>query len=145
LTTTIAHDETESGDEDEREPFYPNSAAWVAQWLCTTLEREPKRTFDWCSSWWDHPEAVQRLEALWLAWEHLRLDPGDGMSTWWVDHADPHLAVLCNPDVGPFGQCHTAHRSDIAPLHSDPIPDNRAGEPVPAMTDTTSDQGEDNA
>ena len=40
------------------------------------------------------------------------------MSTWWVDHADPQLAQLCNPDIGPFGHCHTTHGRDIAPLET---------------------------
>ncbi|MGV0111135.1 DUF4913 domain-containing protein [Arthrobacter sp. CP30] len=32
--------------------------------------------------------AVSRLNALWRAWETLRLDPGTGMSDWWRIHAD---------------------------------------------------------
>ncbi len=42
-----------------------------------------------------------RLEALWRAWEHLRQDPSTGMSVWWRNHADHHMAVLMDPD-GPF-------------------------------------------
>ena len=106
------------------EPAYPDSATWVARWLCPNLEREIKRTFEWCPQWWDHPEAVQRLEALWRAWEVLRLDGGTGMSTWWVDHADPQLALLCNPDIGPFGHCHTTHGRDITPLRTTDPPDD---------------------
>ena len=34
----------------------------------------------WCSQWWDHPEAVSRLEALWKAFE-VRRDPGTGAAT----------------------------------------------------------------
>jgi hypothetical protein len=106
------------------EPAYPNSALWVSGWLCPNLEREIKRTFEWCPQWWDHPEAVQRIEALWRAWEVLRLDGGIGMSTWWVAHADPQLALLCNPDIGPFGHCHTTHGRDIAALASTDPPDD---------------------
>ena len=106
------------------EPAYPDSATWVARWLCPNLEREIKRTFEWCPQWWDHPEAVQRIEALWRAWEVLRLDGGTGMSTWWVDHADPQLALLFNPDIGPFGHCHTTHGRDITPLRTTDPPDD---------------------
>jgi hypothetical protein len=106
------------------DPAFPDSATWVARWLCPNLEREIKRTFEWCPQWWDHPEAVQRLEALWRAWEVLRLHGGTGMSTWWVDHADHHLALLCNPDIGPFGHCHTTHGRDIAPLRTIDPPDD---------------------
>jgi hypothetical protein len=122
MTTNGA--EREDGPIGKPEPAYPNSAAWVAIWLCPNLEREIKRTFEWCPQWWDHPEAVQRLEALWRAWEILRLNGGTGMSTWWVDHADHHLALLCNPDIGPFGHCHTTHGRDVAPLRTTEPPDD---------------------
>ena len=46
----------------------------------------------WCPEWWRHAEAPSRLEALWRAWEHLRLDPATGMSVWFRDHADHHMA-----------------------------------------------------
>jgi hypothetical protein len=118
MTTT----EEEQGPTDE--PAFTNSAAWVAQWLCPNLEREIKRTFEWCPQWWDHPEAVQRIEALWRAWEFFRHADATGMSTWWTDHADPHLAILCNPDIGPFGHCHTTHGRDIAPLRTTEPPDD---------------------
>ncbi|WP_036923512.1 DUF4913 domain-containing protein [Propionicicella superfundia] len=55
----------------------------------------------WAAEWWRYDEAVARLEALWRAWESLRLDPATGMSVWWRDHADYHMSVLLDPD-GPF-------------------------------------------
>jgi len=62
----------------------------------------------WAPDWWSYEEAIDRLEALWRAWEFLRLDPSTGMSVWWRDHADHHMAVLLSPD-GPFrgasGKC----------------------------------------
>ena len=61
---TTNEPESEDGPIGAPEPAYPNSATWVARWLCPNLEREIKRTFEWCPQWWDHPEAVQRLEAL---------------------------------------------------------------------------------
>jgi hypothetical protein len=114
--------EEEQGPSDG--PAFTNSATWVEKWLCPNLEREIKRTFEWCSQWWDHPEAVQRIEALWRAWEFFRHADATGMSTWWTDHADPHLAILCNPDIGPFGHCHTMHGRDIAPLRTTKPPDD---------------------
>jgi hypothetical protein len=132
MSTTEAEEE-----KGPPEPAYPNSATWVARWLCPNLEREIKRSFEWCPQWWDHPEAVQRLEALWRAWEFLRLDGGTGMSTWWVDHADHHLALLCNPDIGPFGHCHTTHGRDIAPLRATEPPDDWPHWVTDAATDRT--------
>lgn len=57
----------------------------------------------WAADWWNYPEAVARLTALWRAWEHLRLDPGTGSSIWWRDHFDHHMAVLTGPE-GPFSE-----------------------------------------
>ncbi|MET8751684.1 DUF4913 domain-containing protein [Streptomyces sp. NPDC004667] len=42
---------------------------------------------------------------LWLAWERLRLESMLGMTTWWVQHADPHLRILMDPARGPFAGC----------------------------------------
>jgi hypothetical protein len=48
----------------------------------------------------------QPLEALWRAWEFLRLEGTAGMSVWWRDHADHHMSVLLSTD-GPFKGCTT--------------------------------------
>ncbi|WP_353710631.1 DUF4913 domain-containing protein [Arthrobacter sp. K5] len=48
----------------------------------------------------------QPLEALWRAWEFLRLEGTAGMSVWWSDHADHHMSVLLSTD-GPFKGCTT--------------------------------------
>ncbi|WP_370460793.1 DUF4913 domain-containing protein [Pseudarthrobacter sp. GA104] len=48
----------------------------------------------WCPRWWNRPEAISRLEALWRAWEHLRLDGATGMTVWWRDHATHHMGIL---------------------------------------------------
>jgi hypothetical protein len=58
----------------------------------------------WCPEWWRHAEAISRLEALWRVCEHLRLDPATGMSVWFRDHADHHMAVLLDSE-GPFKRC----------------------------------------
>lgn len=59
------------------------------------------RNRKWADDWWRYPEAIARLDALWRAWEHLRLDPTTGMSVWFRDHAEHHLGVLMSPE-GPF-------------------------------------------
>lgn len=58
----------------------------------------------WCPEWWKHPAAIVRLEALHRSFEHLRLDPGTGMSSWLRDHADYHMPVLTDPN-GIFKGC----------------------------------------
>jgi hypothetical protein len=81
----------------------------------------------WCREWWRHPEAIARLDALWRAWEYLRLDPATGMSVWLRDHCDFHMRVLLSGD-GPFKGCtpekHGAR--PLQPLASDPMPERLA-------------------
>lgn len=48
----------------------------------------------WCSQWWEHPEAVTRLSALWEAFEVMRNEPPPSLSTWIKDHLDAHMAAL---------------------------------------------------
>ncbi|WP_087508873.1 DUF4913 domain-containing protein [Cellulomonas iranensis] len=79
----------------------------------------------WAGEWWRYEEAVIRLEALWRAWEHLRQDPATGMSVWWRDHADHHMAMLMDPD-GPFaeateGAANTSKRGASLPYVTPPI------------------------
>jgi len=59
----------------------------------------------WCPKWWDHEEAVLRLEALWDAFEALRREPGTGTAMWIRDYLDPTVAVLTSPETTPFRGC----------------------------------------
>lgn len=94
-----------TGAKDQPEPVYPTVEAWVVEFLAPTIRRRPTRSGVWCPQWWRHAEAVSRLEALWRAWEFLRLDGTTGMSVWWRDHLNPHLADLIDQDRSPFAQC----------------------------------------
>jgi hypothetical protein len=59
--------------------------------------------FRWAADWWNYPEALARVDAMWRAWEYLRLDGATGASRWWIDHADQHMPVLLSPE-GPFAR-----------------------------------------
>ncbi len=59
----------------------------------------------WCASWWDHEDARVRLEAVWRAWEVLRLEPTTGIARWLRDVADPQMDRLRDRDRGPFRAC----------------------------------------
>ncbi|MGI3782098.1 MAG: DUF4913 domain-containing protein, partial [Janthinobacterium lividum] len=83
--------------------------------------RETDTSWRWCASWWSHTEALVRLEALWKAWEVLRLDPGTGASSWLRDHADPALAALTGP-AGPFARCTPVKHSTPPALPTAPPP-----------------------
>ncbi len=85
--------------------FYPDLSSFVRHVLVEVLlRRVDGHTRTWCLHWWEHPEAVLRLESLWRAWEVCRQDSGVGMSSWLRDHSDYHLPLLLEPD-GPFRGC----------------------------------------
>jgi hypothetical protein len=107
------------------ELYYPDVEVFVRELLAPTYRRSlSANSLTWCPEWWRHAEAIARLEALWRAWEHLRLEPATGMSVWFRDHADHHMAVLLSAD-GPFKGCspEKGHAQDrLAPLLSTPAP-----------------------
>ncbi|MER6998224.1 DUF4913 domain-containing protein [Streptomyces sp. NPDC000410] len=82
---------------------------WVHDLLLPVYGREITTGRPWCQQWREHPEAVARLHALWLAWQQLTdAEAGlTGPSTWHRDHLDPTLLQLRTPD-GPFGACTTS-------------------------------------
>ncbi|GAA2705280.1 DUF4913 domain-containing protein [Micromonospora olivasterospora] len=113
-------------DPSAPEPVFSNVDQFVAGYLVLVLERRvasgPTPGISWCPRWWAHPEALSRLYALWRAWEALRVnDPQTGMSIWWRDHLDPHLAVLTG-DAGPFVRCGPDKHRDPEPLPVEPAP-----------------------
>ena len=91
-------------EEEPLPPLYFGSVdEFVSSYLRDVYRRQvgPRSDFRWGARWWTVPEAIIRLEALWRSWESLRQDPATGMSVWWRDHADHHMAVLMSPS-GPF-------------------------------------------
>ncbi|PZT76816.1 MULTISPECIES: DUF4913 domain-containing protein [unclassified Streptomyces] len=82
---------------------------WVNYLLLPVYGREISTTRPWCAQWHEHPEAVARLHALWLAWQQLTdAEAGlSGPSTWHRDHLDQTLLHLRAPD-GPFAACTTS-------------------------------------
>ncbi|MGC1207873.1 MAG: DUF4913 domain-containing protein [Ornithinimicrobium sp.] len=69
----------------------------------------------WCDQWWEHPEAVLRLEATWDAFEALRLEPGTGVSVWTRDHLDYHMRVLTSRETSPFYRCDIEKGRHVTP------------------------------
>lgn len=102
------------------EPFYANVVEWVEGMFAPTFARYLGGTTHWCGRWWDHPEAVLRLEALWRSWETLRLDPTTGIGSWLREFLDPQRLILMSDD-GPFKACNADSHADppalpVAPL-----------------------------
>jgi hypothetical protein len=106
---------------DASEPVYPTVETWVTEWFAPMIRRPRIKGWRWCPQWWQHAEAVARLEALWRSWESMRLDGTTGMSVWWRDHCDPHLAAQ---DRSPFKQCSEdkGHVGEDEPLSVEPTP-----------------------
>ncbi|WP_186781583.1 MULTISPECIES: DUF4913 domain-containing protein [unclassified Streptomyces] len=82
---------------------------WVNYLLLPVYGREISTARPWCAQWHEHPEAVARLHALWLAWQqYTDAEAGlSGPSTWHRDHLDHTLVHLRAPD-GPFAACTTS-------------------------------------
>lgn len=85
---------------------------WVHETVASVIARPLRGELAWCPLWWEHPEAVFRLEALRRAWTELAPEPGAAMSIWIRDHLDPCLRELLTP-LGPFADCqqNTRYRS----------------------------------
>ncbi|MFJ9139043.1 DUF4913 domain-containing protein [Streptomyces sp. NPDC102256] len=82
---------------------------WVNYLFLPVYGREISTSRPWCAHWHEHPEAVARLHALWLAWQQFTDSEAglSGPSTWHRDHLDQTLAHLRAPD-GPFAACTTS-------------------------------------
>ncbi|GAA4312355.1 hypothetical protein BJY14_005735 [Actinomadura luteofluorescens] len=119
---SIDADET-AGRPDDEHPLVPSfllyldgpehtleletMAKWVNYLLVPVYINQVSPLRPWCSHWWEHPEALARLHALWIAWQGLTDAPAcghTGPSVWHRDHLDPALARLRAPD-GPFAEC----------------------------------------
>lgn len=86
---------TELSEAGTPSTLFPNVYVFVRDHLTDVIERDVGHHGNrWCPRWFEHPEAVSRLEALWKAFEALRQDPGTGASAWWRDHADPTMTAL---------------------------------------------------
>lgn len=106
--------------------LYPTVVAFVEEHLAKVYARDlATPTLRWCSRWWAHAEALDRLDACWRAWENLRKDKTTGPSTWWREHADPAMRELL-AETGPFTACSRGHqtRHPIPPLPTE-TPDPR--------------------
>lgn len=98
---------------------YPNAVVWFDEWCRHVYRRRlPGRGASpaWREDWWKDPEARTRIDAIWRAWEKLRLDPATGMSVWFKDHGDYHMGAL-------FGE--------YGPFTFDESPRNDLGSPLP--------------
>jgi len=94
--------ETPVEEQKPAELVYGSAEEFLHEQLLPTYVRDVDgRAAKWCLEWYYHQEAVTRVEALWRAWEHLRLDGATGISVWFKDHADHPMSVLLEPRQAP--------------------------------------------
>ncbi|MFD7502272.1 DUF4913 domain-containing protein [Streptomyces sp. NPDC059850] len=90
---------------------------WAHHVLLPVYGREVTSSYPWCSSWWEHPEAVAQLHGLWLAWAELT-GPGSGRcgpANWHRDYLQQVMTSLRDPS-GPFAGCKAgSHRPKETP------------------------------
>lgn len=112
----------EEDEEEEAEPVYDSLEEWVQFYFLPMFRRVEGGENKWCQRWWEHSEAIARLDAMWRSWESLRLDEQTGMSNWLRDHADHHVPLLMSQN-GPFRQCAGERHRESNPLHAEWAPD----------------------
>lgn len=100
--------QTPSEDPDQAPPparWYTGVDQFVDQFVLPQwryrLDVEDVR---WCARWWEHAAALGRLEALWEAFEVMRLEDAPSLSVWYRDHFDVHMTVLTQRN-GVFHRC----------------------------------------
>jgi hypothetical protein len=109
------------GDEPAA-PYFGSLLEFVADGFAPVYCRATSPSVRWCPQWWDHAEAIYRLEALWRTWELYRLEPRLGIASWLRDYLDPQLFALTSP-TGPFAQCTDDRHSPIKPLRTEYPPE----------------------
>ncbi len=110
---------------------------WVENNITTLVARKVPTTGGaptWCQCWWDHAEAIARLEALRRAWAALSGVEGTGLVTYF-DYLDRVLAVLTS-DTGPFARCGPRHHTAERTLGHTPPPPEVYGDLSPEEPST---------
>lgn len=98
--------------EEEQGPIVPwqvTFAEWVQEHFAGVEFFTADAKIKWCPTWWEHPEAIARLKALWAS--HVVLEYEEdaaATSNWWLHHWDAHRAILFH-DKGPFRNCDVEH------------------------------------
>ena len=112
-----------SGEPDEPiVPFFGSLLEFVVEHFGPVYARNTSPTVRWCASWWDHAEAIYRLEALWRSWELYRLEPRLGIASWLREFLDPQLRELTSP-TGPFASCTEDRHSPVKALLTNQPPE----------------------
>ncbi|WML60961.1 DUF4913 domain-containing protein [Rhodococcus sp. AH-ZY2] len=123
----VAPEPSTESQQEKKEPKYPNVMEFVHGFFLPVIRRRISDNdggLSWDARWWAYPEVVARLTALHQAWEEARAsDSMSAMSSWWIQHLEPHLRVILDGDTGPMANA-KADRSFMGwpAMSSDPVP-----------------------
>ncbi|THJ65637.1 DUF4913 domain-containing protein [Arthrobacter echini] len=110
--SSLGGTEPNGQDDGEDLAYTPEDLVdWVESLVAILESVDRSQNQYWCFQWWNHPEAVDRLRALYEQW--LGAQAEGGMSSWWIDHFDRHATILF-AKRGPFGECGTTHTEKTA-------------------------------
>jgi len=112
----------DGGPEEPVVPCFGSLLEFVVEHFGPVYARNTSPTVRWCTNWWDHAEAIYRLEALWRTWELYRLEPRLGIASWLRDYLDPQLAQLTSA-TGPFASCTEDRHSPVKALRTNQPPE----------------------
>lgn len=121
----MSDNDWDDNEVQDLETFFANVYEFVDQWVLPRYLRKPG-TVRWDPDWFENVEALDRLEALWRAWEHYRLEGMTGMAVFWNDQFDPTMRELTDPDNGVFwyveeyAEAGTAKRPSMLASHTPP-------------------------
>lgn len=79
---------------------------WVRDHIALLLERKIPQSqgrLRWCRSWWLHPEAIARFDALHRSWCEAVASQGNALVVYY-EHLDRQLATVMD-EHGPFSAC----------------------------------------
>lgn len=106
---------------------------WVENNITTLIARKIPTTDGapkWCQCWWDHAEAIARLEAARQAWVALSGAGGTALVTYF-DYLDRVVLAPLTSDTGPFARCGPRQHTVERPLGHTPPPPEVYADPTP--------------
>jgi hypothetical protein len=109
---------------------------WVENNITTLIARKVPTTDGapkWCQCWWDHAEAIARLEAARQAWVALSGAGGTALVTYF-DYLDRVVLAPLTSDTGPFARCGPRQHTVERPLGHTPPPPGVYADPTPPAT-----------
>jgi prefoldin subunit 5 len=109
---------------------------WVENNITTLIARKVPTTDGapkWCPCWWDHAEAIARLEAARQAWVALSGAGGTALVTYF-DYLDRVVLAPLTSDTGPFARCGPRQHTVERPLGHTPPPPEVYADPTPPAT-----------